>query len=242
MPALPLGVQRFHVLEGAVGGGGEVGVTGGEQVKDARVEIDVLDLQLLAALPGGALEAEGLLRWRQRGGGGRATVLEAECRQLDALRGGAAVHAQLQVLSVIISHGELMGHADGQRKVTAQLAHHHRYTDVGGVQLNVATGQLFQHHEAARLTGATYNSAVHECRWQVICHRLVHLLLCALLIRFEDDSDLKKKKRSSNMVSYSCVQTSFRFFVFSMCVFSIHDTETKLSGISPFLPDVWINY
>lgn len=58
MPVLPLGVQSLHVLQGIVGGSGEVRISCGEQVKHAGVEIDVLNLQLLSALPGGAFEGE----------------------------------------------------------------------------------------------------------------------------------------------------------------------------------------
>lgn len=58
MPALLLGVQSLHVLQGIVGGSGEVRISCGEQVKHAGVEIDVLNLQLLLALPGGAFEGE----------------------------------------------------------------------------------------------------------------------------------------------------------------------------------------
>lgn len=58
MPALPLGVQNLHVLQGVVSGRGEVRISCGEQIKHAGMEIDVLHLQLFSALPGGAFKGE----------------------------------------------------------------------------------------------------------------------------------------------------------------------------------------
>lgn len=53
-------MKALHVLQGAVGGRREVSVPGGQEVKDARVKVDVLHLQLLPAALPGALQAESL--------------------------------------------------------------------------------------------------------------------------------------------------------------------------------------
>uniref|UniRef100_A0A3B1IK81 Secreted protein n=1 Tax=Astyanax mexicanus TaxID=7994 RepID=A0A3B1IK81_ASTMX len=128
-------------------------------------------------------------------------LLEAEHRQLqpallvDALRAGAAVHAQLQVLCLVERHSQFLGHAHGQRQVAAQLPHHHSHADVRGVHLYVTAGRFLQHQQTAHLAGAADYRTVHEGCWKIIRHRLVHLLIRALLIRLEYYCDLQEEHR-----------------------------------------------
>uniref|UniRef100_A0A5F9CVF8 Uncharacterized protein n=1 Tax=Oryctolagus cuniculus TaxID=9986 RepID=A0A5F9CVF8_RABIT len=109
---------------------------------------------------------------------------------VDAFAQWAAVHTQLQVLAFLVGHGQVLGHADGQGQVATQLPHEHRGPYVAGVHLHVATALALHDAQALGIAVPTAGGAVHEGGWQVIGHSLVHFLLGALVVGFEDDSDL----------------------------------------------------
>uniref|UniRef100_A0A8C9TAI6 Uncharacterized protein n=1 Tax=Scleropages formosus TaxID=113540 RepID=A0A8C9TAI6_SCLFO len=129
-------------------------------------------------------------------------TLSASGRQVavpvDALRRRAAVNAELQVLRLVVGHGQLLGDAHGQRQVASQLAHDDGDADVAGVDLDVPPRRLLGHPQASRLAVAAAHRAVHESGGQVVGDRLVHLLLRAVLVRFEDYRDLGRKRNRSS--------------------------------------------
>lgn len=192
VPAFLPGVQRLHVLQGAVGSCGEVGVTSGEQVEDTGLEIDVLHWHLLLALSVGSLQCvarPGLCQRGVRQGvpqDGRHLALPV----VDALAQGAAVHTQLQILALLVGHGQVFGHADGEGQVATQLPHEHRRPYVAGVHLHVAATLPFHDSQALDVTIPTAGAAIHKGSRQVIGHSLVHFLICTLTVGFEDDRDL----------------------------------------------------
>uniref|UniRef100_A0A8C0SPY2 Uncharacterized protein n=3 Tax=Canis lupus TaxID=9612 RepID=A0A8C0SPY2_CANLF len=110
---------------------------------------------------------------------------------VDALGQRAAVHAQLQVLALLVGHGQRLGHAQRQRQVAAQLAHEHGGADVARVHLHGAAALALPHHQALGVAVAAARAAVHEGRRQVVAHRLVHLLLRARAVGLEDDGHLR---------------------------------------------------
>lgn len=192
VPALLPGVQCLHVLQSTVGGNGEVGITSGEQVKDAGLEIDVLHWHLLVAVSVGSLQCvarPGLCQ----GGAGQGVPQDGRHLALpliDALAQRAAIDAQLQVLALLVGHGQVFGHADGEGQVATQLPHKHRGSYVAGVHLHVAAALPFHDSQALGVAVPAAGAAIHKGSWQVICHSLVHFLICTLTVGFEDDGDL----------------------------------------------------
>lgn len=192
VPAFLPGVQRLHVLQGAVGSCGEVGVTSGEQVEDTGLEIDVLHWHLLVALSVGSLQCvagPGLCQRGVRQGvpqNGRHLALPI----VNALAQGAAIHTQLQVLAFLIGHGQVFRHADGEGQIATQLPHKHCRPYVAGVHLHVAATLPFHDSQALDVAVSTAGAAIHKGSRQVIGHSLVYFLICTLTVGFEDDRDL----------------------------------------------------
>lgn len=185
-------VQCLHVLQGAVGSCGEVGITGGEQVEDTGLEIDVLHWHLLMALSVGSLQCvarPGLCQRGVRQGvpqDGRHLALPV----IDALAQRAAIDTQLQVLAFLVGHGQVFGHADGEGQVATQLPHKHCRPDVAGVHLHIATALPLHDPQALDVAVPTAGAAIHKGSRQVIGHSLVHFLIRTLTVGFEDDRDL----------------------------------------------------
>uniref|UniRef100_A0A8W4F761 Uncharacterized protein n=1 Tax=Sus scrofa TaxID=9823 RepID=A0A8W4F761_PIG len=182
VPAFLPWVQRRHVLQGTVGCGGEVGITGGEQVKDTGLEVDVLHWHLLVALSVGSLQCARQAVPQD----GRHLALPV----IDALAQGAAIHTQLQVLALLVGHGQVFWHADGEGQVATQLPHKHRGPYVAGVHLHVAAALPLHDAQALGVTVPAAGATIHKGSWQVIRHSLVYFLICTLTMGFEDDRDL----------------------------------------------------
>ena len=113
---------------------------------------------------------------------------------VDAFGRRAAVDTQLQVLRFVEGHGHLLWHARRQRQIAAQLTHDHRHADVGGVDLHVVPGRLLDYPQALDLAVPAADGTVHKGSGQVVRHSLVHLLVSALLVGFEDDCDLNEER------------------------------------------------
>ena len=196
MPTFLPGVQRLHVLQGAVRGSREVGIAGGEQVKDAGLEVDVLHRHLLVTPCAGRLQR---VAGPGRGGGAVGQAGPQDGRHLalpvvDALAQGAAGHAQLQVLALLVGHGQRLGHADGQRQVAAQLPHEYRGPHVARVHLHWAAALSLHDPQALGVAIPAAGAAIYEGGRQVIGHGLVDFLIRTLPVRFEDDGDLWGKE------------------------------------------------
>uniref|UniRef100_A0A8C0HV82 Uncharacterized protein n=1 Tax=Balaenoptera musculus TaxID=9771 RepID=A0A8C0HV82_BALMU len=198
VPAFLPGVQCRHVFQGTVGCGGEVGIPRGEQVKDTGLEIDVLHRHLLVALSVSSLQCvarPGLGRGRVRQAApqdGRHLALPV----INALAQGAAVHTQLQVLALLVGHGQVFRHADGEGQVATQLPHEHRGPYVASVHLHIAAALPLHDTQALGVAVPSAGAAIHKGSWQVICHSLVYFLICTLAVGFEDDGDLWEGTRT----------------------------------------------
>uniref|UniRef100_A0A8C9JBB3 Uncharacterized protein n=1 Tax=Panthera tigris altaica TaxID=74533 RepID=A0A8C9JBB3_PANTA len=109
---------------------------------------------------------------------------------INALAQGAAIHTQLQVLAFLIGHGQVFRHADGEGQVATQLPHKYRGPYVAGVHFHVAAALPLHDKQALGVAIPTAGAAIHKGGRQVICHSLVHFLICALTVSFEDDGYL----------------------------------------------------
>uniref|UniRef100_A0A8C3RDZ1 Uncharacterized protein n=1 Tax=Cyanoderma ruficeps TaxID=181631 RepID=A0A8C3RDZ1_9PASS len=109
---------------------------------------------------------------------------------INTLAGGAAVDAELQVLALLVGHDQLLGHADGQGQVVPQLADVHRGPDVPGVHLYVFATDFLYNVQAPGVPISSACCTVNESCRQVISHCLIHFLICTVLVRFEDNSNL----------------------------------------------------
>lgn len=109
---------------------------------------------------------------------------------VDALAQGAAVDTQLQVLTFLVGHSQVLRHADGERQVATQLPHEDSGPYVAGVHLHVAATLPLQDKQALGVAIPAAGAAVHKGSRQVIGHSLVHFLICTLPVSFEDDGDL----------------------------------------------------
>uniref|UniRef100_A0A7N4UWX7 Uncharacterized protein n=1 Tax=Sarcophilus harrisii TaxID=9305 RepID=A0A7N4UWX7_SARHA len=114
---------------------------------------------------------------------------------INALTYRAAIHTELQILALFISHSQVFGHADSQSQVAPQLPHVHRGSDVPGVHLHMMAAHLLHNVQAFDLTIPTTGGAINESCWQVICHGLVYFLIGTLMVRFENDSYLQKIRK-----------------------------------------------
>uniref|UniRef100_A0A3Q3GBI0 Uncharacterized protein n=1 Tax=Kryptolebias marmoratus TaxID=37003 RepID=A0A3Q3GBI0_KRYMA len=111
-----------------------------------------------------------------------------EVPEVDALVGGAAVKAQVQVLVVLLLHRvhHLLRHPHGEGQVAAHLADHDGRPDVPGLDLHVLG--------AASVGLASVPGAVGERGGQLVRLGVVRLLLHALLEAPEDDGELQEER------------------------------------------------
>ncbi|KAF3850902.1 hypothetical protein F7725_012674, partial [Dissostichus mawsoni] len=107
--------------------------------------------------------------------------------------------AELQVLGGVIGLSQLLRDPHCHGEVAAQLAHDHSHTDVAGVQLHMVPWAALRDPQRPHLPSGTFCtdrhvdglSAAHrtiiKCSREVVCDSLVDPLVCAPLIRLEDD-------------------------------------------------------
>lgn len=213
-------VEAFHVFQGAICCHGKVRIPSGQEIKNARVEINVLHLQLLLAAllrplnpknPNGAVR-RCLCLW---GTAGPAWLLKLQpkCRRrrrqwkmsclVNALSARAAVQTELQILGGVVGLSQLLGDADRQRQVSTQLANNYSYTNVASIQFHVVARAPFRDPQSPDFSSCTVGvsrkldgvSAAHcsiiKGCGKVVRACLVDLLVCTTLIWLEDDGDLE---------------------------------------------------
>lgn len=204
------GRQRLQVFQGAVGRQGELGVPRGQQVKHARLEVDVLHLQRLPALGRGPLHRVDLVRWPQRPQlatgaallAGVVLALAAQRVLLDELVAWTAVQAQLQAAILLREVQRVLWHADGEGQVAADAPHDDGGADVAGLDLHLAAhaGAAALHDGQATALAAAAG-AILEGEWQILGGSLVHFLIGAALKGLEDHSDLKGIRKKNLLIS-----------------------------------------
>uniref|UniRef100_A0A8C9H2G9 Uncharacterized protein n=1 Tax=Piliocolobus tephrosceles TaxID=591936 RepID=A0A8C9H2G9_9PRIM len=109
---------------------------------------------------------------------------------IDAFTHGAAIHAQLQVLALLVRHGQVFRHTDGKGQVATHLPYKHCGPYIEGVHLHIVATLPLHDTQALGIAVPTTGGAIHKGGWQVICHSLVDFLICTLMVGFEDNSDL----------------------------------------------------
>uniref|UniRef100_A0A3B3D4B9 Uncharacterized protein n=1 Tax=Oryzias melastigma TaxID=30732 RepID=A0A3B3D4B9_ORYME len=117
-----------------------------------------------------------------------------ETLQVNALVGGTAVQAQVQVLVVSFLHRvhHVLRHPHGKRQVAPDLPHHDGRPDVAGVDLHVLAQDLLHDLEGVGAVPVTpVLGAVCEGRGQLVGLGVVHLLVHTLLEVLEDDGELQ---------------------------------------------------
>lgn len=113
----------------------------------------------------------------------------------DELAARASVQAELQVAIVLWKVQGVLWHADGEGQVAADTPDDDRGANVAGLYFHLPAhprAAALRYSQTAALT--TSASSILEGEGQVLCSRLVHLLICAAVIRLKDHSDLKDKR------------------------------------------------
>uniref|UniRef100_A0A674E7V0 Uncharacterized protein n=1 Tax=Salmo trutta TaxID=8032 RepID=A0A674E7V0_SALTR len=131
---------------------------------------------------------------------GRAVALHStvpECPEVDALVGGTAVQAEVQVLVVSVFYRVhyFLWHPHSKGQVSAHLPDHNSCTDVARVDLHMLPRHLI--HDAQRvgpMAVSTVLGAVGKRRRQLVCLCMVHLLVHTLLEVLEDDCQLYRER------------------------------------------------
>lgn len=134
---------------------------------------------------------------------------------VNALAARTAVQAELKVLGGVIGLSHLLGDPDRQRQVASQLANDHGYADVASVQLYVAPRAALRDPQSPDLPGrtlganrgvdgvSTAHSPVVKGCGEVVGDRLIDPLICAALVRLEDDGDLHSKRNTAHSLHES---------------------------------------
>lgn len=122
-------------------------------------------------------------------------ALSAQHVLFDELVAWAAVQAELQVAIVLWKAQGVLWHADGEGQVAANAADDDGGADVAGLysHLSAHPGAAALHYSQAA-TLATSACSILKGEGQILCGRLVHLLIRAAMIRLKDHGDLKKQK------------------------------------------------
>uniref|UniRef100_A0A4W3I8U5 Uncharacterized protein n=1 Tax=Callorhinchus milii TaxID=7868 RepID=A0A4W3I8U5_CALMI len=192
MNALLVDEKPPGVLQGVQSCLREVRVSCAQQVKEARLEVQILHRKLLLAFGSCCL-----LGKRARGG----SVLPAGRlwdHPVHALVGWAATQTQLESLPFLEGVHDILGHEDSKHQVSANLPHHDGGPNVRGQDLHMLPSHPLPHLQAARPRPLpTRPRAVHKCRWQVVALRLVNLLHCAARETLEDHRELPGKQTNN---------------------------------------------
>uniref|UniRef100_A0A452I943 Uncharacterized protein n=1 Tax=Gopherus agassizii TaxID=38772 RepID=A0A452I943_9SAUR len=116
---------------------------------------------------------------------------QAQPMLLDQFVLWAAVQTELEASALLREVQGLLRHTDGEGEVAAHLADDDGAADVVGLDLHLAGVRLFQDAQAAgSLLPPSGSCAITERQWQVLCGRLINLLLCAALVTLKDQRDL----------------------------------------------------
>uniref|UniRef100_A0A8C3FVY0 Uncharacterized protein n=1 Tax=Chrysemys picta bellii TaxID=8478 RepID=A0A8C3FVY0_CHRPI len=116
---------------------------------------------------------------------------------LDQLVLRAAVQTELEAGALLREVQGLLRHTDGEGEVAAHLADDDDAADVVGLDLHLAGVRLFQDAQAAgALLPPSGSGAVTERQRQVLCGRLINLLLRAALVTLKDQRDLQRRRKA----------------------------------------------
>uniref|UniRef100_A0A8C4VVS2 Uncharacterized protein n=1 Tax=Gopherus evgoodei TaxID=1825980 RepID=A0A8C4VVS2_9SAUR len=158
-----------------------------------RLEIHVLHLQDVATLLGGHFHCVG----PSGAGPERAGAPQAQPMLLDQFVLWAAVQTELEASALLREVQGLLRHTDGEGEVAAHLADDDGAADVVGLDLHLAGVRLFQDAQAAgSLLPPSGSCAITERQWQVLCGRLINLLLRAALVTLKDQRDLQRRRKA----------------------------------------------